>query len=55
MGELPATRAFGQYYLRIAPFFETAAERYTWLNNIVAIGIGERLPNGVVYRVFEIL
>jgi hypothetical protein len=44
-----------RYYLRTAPFFETAAPRYAWLNTIVAIGVGERLPNGVVYTVFEIL
>ena len=28
------------YYLRIAPFFETAASGYEWLNRIVAIGVG---------------
>lgn len=44
-----------EYYLRTAPFFETAAARYAWLNNIVAIGIGERRPNGAAYEVFEVL
>ena len=44
-----------EYYLRTAPFFETAAARYAWLNSIVAIGIGERLPNGAAYEVFEVL
>jgi hypothetical protein len=44
-----------QYYLRIVPFFETAAPQYSWLNNLVAVGVGERLPDGVVYKVFEIL
>jgi hypothetical protein len=44
-----------QYYLRTAPFFETSAPRYAWLNNLVTIGVGERLPNGVIYKVFEIL
>jgi Protein of unknown function (DUF3237) len=44
-----------EYYLRTAPFFETAALKYAWLNNIVAIGVGERTPNGAVYHVFEIL
>ena len=44
-----------EYYLRIAPFFETADTKYQWLNNIVAIGVGERIPNGVIYHVFEIL
>jgi hypothetical protein len=44
-----------QYYLRIAPFFETGGARHAWLNNIVAVGLGERLPDGVVYQVFEVL
>ena len=43
------------YYFRIAPFFETAAPRYAWLNNVVAIGIGHRLADGPVYSVFEVL
>ena len=44
-----------EYYLRIAPFFETAAPKYTWLNTIVSVGVGERLPNGARYEVYEIL
>src|SRR5882757_8736512 len=44
-----------EYYLRIAPFFETAAPAYAWLNRIVAVGVGERLPGGASYDVFEIL
>lgn len=43
------------YYLRTAPFFETAAARYAWINAIVSIGVGRRIPNGVIYDVFEIL
>jgi hypothetical protein len=43
------------YYLRIAPFFETSSSQYAWLNHIVAVGAGERLANGVVYDVFEVL
>ena len=43
------------YYLRISPFFETAAPGYQWLNNLVAIGVGERRPNGAAYEVYEIL
>jgi hypothetical protein len=43
------------YYLRTAPFFETAAPKYDWLNRIVAVGVGERLPKGASYEVFEIL
>ena len=44
-----------EYYLRTAPFFETGAERYAWLNTIVAVGVGERLPGGAAYDVFEVL
>jgi len=43
------------YYLRTAPFFETASQRYAWLNTIVSVGVGERTPDGVVYEVFEVL
>ena len=34
------------YYFRIAPLFETAAPRYGWLNNVVAVGIGHRRADG---------
>jgi hypothetical protein len=44
-----------EYYLRTAPFFETAAPNYAWLNNIVAVGLGERTASGASYKVFEIL
>jgi hypothetical protein len=44
-----------EYYLRTAPFFETSAARYAWLNHIVAVGVGRRLPGGVMYDVYEVL
>jgi hypothetical protein len=44
-----------EYYLRTAPFFETAAPAYAWLNRIVTVGVGERRPNGAAYDIFEIL
>ena len=43
------------YYLRVAPFFETASEKYGWLNNAVTVGTGHRLPTGPIYQVFEVL
>jgi hypothetical protein len=43
------------YYLRIAPFFETASTKYAWLNQIVAVGMGERVGSNVAYDVLEIL
>jgi hypothetical protein len=47
--------ARADYYLRTAPFFETSSPAYTWLNKIVSVGVGERLPDGVTYDLFEIL
>jgi len=44
-----------EYYLRTAPFFETASERHGWLNRIVSVGVGERTADGVVYDLFEVL
>ena len=44
-----------EYYFRTAPFFETASEKYGWLNRIVAVATGHRLPDGPVYDVFEVL
>jgi Protein of unknown function (DUF3237) len=43
------------YYLRSTPVFETAAEQYSWLNQIVAVGIGTRIPTGLKYTVYSIL
>ncbi len=44
-----------EYYFRTAPFFETGAEKYSWLNRIVAVAMGSRSPTGPHYTVFEIL
>ena len=44
-----------EYYLRTTPVFETAAEKYGWLNQIVAVGVGTRTPNGLKYTVYTIL
>jgi hypothetical protein len=43
------------YYLRTAPFFETSSPQYAWINKIVAVAVGERGGDSVVYEVFEIL
>jgi hypothetical protein len=40
------------YYFRIQPTFETADERYGWLNALVAVGAGKRTARGVRYRIF---
>ncbi len=43
------------HYFRTAPLFETAAPKYDWINRIIAVGIGHRGADGVVYSVFEVL
>lgn len=43
------------YYFRIQPLFETASPAYDWLNRVIAIGIGYRRADGVIYSVFEVL
>jgi Protein of unknown function (DUF3237) len=43
------------YYFRLVGLFETGAPKYDWLNRIIAIGIGDRHPDGPVYSIFEVL
>lgn len=43
------------YYFRTAPFFETAAPKYDWLNRLIAVGIGHRAAEGPIYSLFELL
>jgi hypothetical protein len=35
--------------------FETASRKYDWMNRIVGVGVGRRVPGAVIYDVFEIL
>ena len=44
----------GEYHFRINPTFFTSDPRYDWLNRVVAFGLGQRLPVGPVYNVFEL-
>jgi len=44
-----------EYYFRTAPLFETASQKYGWLNRILAIGIGRRSSREVAYTVYEVL
>ena len=44
-----------EYYFRTAPLFETASQKYAWLNRLLAIGIGRRTRHQVAYTVFAIL
>jgi hypothetical protein len=43
------------YYLRIAVTLETGADNYAWLNQIVAVGTGRKIPEGPVYDIYEVL
>jgi Protein of unknown function (DUF3237) len=43
------------YYFRLSGLFETAAPQYDWLNRLIAIGIGDRRPDGPIYSIFEVL
>jgi hypothetical protein len=43
------------YYFRLSGQFETAARQYDWLNRVLAIGLGDRHPDGPVYNIFEVL
>ena len=44
-----------EYYLRIAPLFRTQSSNLAWLNKVLAVGAGQRLPKGPIYNVFEVL
>ncbi len=43
------------YYFRAAPVFETASEKYGWLNRALFIATGSRQASGPTYKVFEVL
>ena len=42
-----------QYYFRSTPSFETASDKYRFLNRIVCVATGRREPTGQVYEVFQ--
>ena len=44
-----------ELYFRTTPRFETASEKYGWLNSIICVGMGERPPEGPRYHVYEVL
>jgi hypothetical protein len=45
----------GKLYWRTIPMFETGAEKYAWLNQIVCVGVGVPTPGKAVYRIFQVL
>lgn len=42
------------YYMRTTPRFETAAERYSWLNRTICVATGARRAASVELEVFEV-
>jgi hypothetical protein len=45
----------GEYYFRATPVFSAPSGRYDWLNRSIFLCSGERYPDSVVIRIFEIL
>jgi hypothetical protein len=43
------------YYFRTAMRFESAEPSLHWLTRVLAIGVGERRPDAVLIKVFEVL
>lgn len=46
---------FAESYVRTTPKFETSDERYTWLNEVVALGYNILSPNHIDYRIYRVL
>jgi len=44
-----------EYYFRTTPVFETASEKYSWLNRIVAVGIGHLTATDLRYSIYAVL
>jgi hypothetical protein len=43
-----------RYYFRTTPLFETGAETYAWLNDIVCVASGRLTEQGLDYEVFQV-
>ena len=44
-----------KYYFRVTAVIETGSEKYTWLNRIIAVGVGKLIPAGVEYEIYTVL
>lgn len=44
-----------EYYHRVAPFFETASDKYAWLNGVLCIAVGHKRPWGGAYSVHQVI
>jgi hypothetical protein len=51
----PPAGQSGERYWRMVPIFETDSPKYSWLTEIVAVGVNFTVPQRVSYRVFQIL
>lgn len=45
---------YGDTYFMTQPRFETGAEKYAWLNNLVCVAQGRARPGAVEYRVYAV-
>jgi uncharacterized protein DUF3237 len=45
----------GGLFARILPVFETGAPNYTWLNNVVSVGVYRGVQGKIAYRIYQIL
>jgi len=43
-----------RYYFRTTPLFETGAEAYAWLNDVVCVATGQLTEPGLTYEVFQV-
>jgi Protein of unknown function (DUF3237) len=43
------------YYFRTLPRFETSHPTYSFLNRLIAVGSGDRRPEGPIYTIHEVL
>jgi Protein of unknown function (DUF3237) len=44
-----------RYYFRTTPLFETGADRYSWLNDIVCVAAGYLVDGGIAYQVARVM
>ncbi len=54
-GILRGSPSSPEFYFRTVPLYETGSEKYGWLNQIVAVGVGTLTTTGVSYNVYEVL
>ena len=49
------SRTRGAQILRTVAFLETASPEHRWVNDLVAVGMGRRIPDRVSYTLHEVL